>query len=248
MRIALFGGTGRIGSHVLGWALERGHQVTVLARDPRGLGVLAHAPSELTVLAHDPAGLAGFNREPSRLAGLSREPAGLAVPGGAVTVVTGDVNDPAAVQAAVDGADAVLSALGPRGARTPGVLGAAARNITAAMTASGTRRLVCVSAAGAFIQADPDSGALVKLLLPRVLAKPFADVRDMEAVVAASGLDWTLVRVTRLVNSPRTGRYRVRPDYPPVGGGKIGRADVAHFMGAVVTEGTWVRARPALAY
>ncbi|HXW44897.1 MAG TPA: NAD(P)H-binding protein [Streptosporangiaceae bacterium] len=238
MRIALFGGTGRIGSHVLGWALEGGHQVTVLARDPRELGILARDPGELTVLASDSAGLAV----------PCREPAGTAVPAGAVTVVTGDVTDPAAVREVVDGADAVLSALGPRGARTPGLLGTAARNITTAMTASGARRLVCVSAAGAFIQADPDAGALVKMIVPRIWATPFADVRDMEAVVAASGLDWTMVRATRLVDGARTGRYRVRPDFPPAGGRKISRADVAGFMGAVVTEGNWVRARPALAY
>ena len=208
MRVALFGGTGRIGGQVLAWAVESGHQVTALARDP----------------------------------------AGLAVPAAALTVVIGDVTDPAAVQQAVDGADIVLSALGPRGAKTPDLLGVAARNITAAMARSGARRLICVSAAGAFIQTDPDSGALIKMILPRVLAGPFADVRDMEAAVAASGLDWTMVRATRLVNSARTGRYRVRPDYPPAGGGKISRADVAHFIAASLAENTWLHEAPALAY
>jgi uncharacterized protein YbjT (DUF2867 family) len=73
-------------------------------------------------------------------------------------------------------------------------------------------------------------------------------VRVMEQVVADSDLDWTLVRATRLVNSPGTGRYRVRPEYPPPGGMKIARADVAHFMGAALANGDWVRGRPALAY
>jgi uncharacterized protein YbjT (DUF2867 family) len=86
------------------------------------------------------------------------------------------------------------------------------------------------------------------MILPRVLAKPFADVREMEAAIAASGLDWTLVRATRLVNSGVTGRYRVRPDYPPKGGGKISTSDVAHFMATVLTEASWFRGRPALAY
>jgi putative NADH-flavin reductase len=229
MRIALFGGTGRIGGHLLAWALSHGHQVTALARDPARLAVPVRNRAGLAVCAADPAG-----------------PGGL--PDGGVTVVTGDVTDVAAVQAVVDGADAVLSALGSHGAATPGLLGTAGRNITASMAASGASRLVCVSASGAFIQSDPDAGLLIRLILPRVLARPFADVRDMEQVVAASGLDWTMVRATRLVNTPGTGRYRVRPDYPPAGGGKISRADVAHFIGAVVTEDSWVRARPALAY
>ena len=178
---------------------------------------------------------------------LARAPQSLAaVPG--LTVLTGDATDSAAVAELVAGADAVLSALGPRGARSPALMARVGQNLVAGMSAAGVRRLVCVSAAGAFIQGDPDSGALVKMILPRVLAKPFADVRDMEAVICASSLDWTLVRATRLVNTAMTGRYRVRPDYPPKGGGKISRSDVAHFISAVLTEASWIRSRPALAY
>ena len=211
MRLALLGGTGRIGRHLLTSTLAAGHEVTVLARDP---------------------------------AGLSGQPAA----SGALTVIGGGATDQAAVHAAVDGADAVLSALGPRGAKTPDLLGIAARNITAAMEKTGARRLICVSAAGAFIESDPDMGRLVKLILPRVFATNFADTREMEAAIAESGLDWTMVRAARLVNTPETGRYRVRPDYPPQGGGKISRADVAHFMAAVLADGSWIGGRPALAY
>ena len=81
-----------------------------------------------------------------------------------------------------------------------------------------------------------------------MLAKPFADVRAMESVIGGTDLDWTLVRATRLVDSTRTGRCRVRPDYRPAGGRKIARADVAHFIAAALTDCSRVRARPALAY
>ena len=207
MRLALLGGSGRIGSEVLSWALSAGHEVIALARDPASL------PSA---------------------AGL--------------TVIAGQATDPGAVAEVAAGADAVVSALGPRGAKTPALLGNAGAAIVAAMDKAGVRRLVCVSAAGAFIEGDPDTGALIKFIVPRVFAKQFADVREMEYVVGASDLDWTLVRATRLVNSQQTGRYRVRPDFPPVGGRSIARSEVAHFIAAVLTDGTWVRARPALAY
>jgi putative NADH-flavin reductase len=163
-------------------------------------------------------------------------------------VLGGDASDGAAVAELIAGTDAVLSALGPRGARTPALLATAARNIVAGMRQASVSRLICVSAAGAFIQGDPDSGLLVKLILPRLLARPFADVREMEQVFAASDLDWTMVRATRLVNSASTGHYRVRPDYPPSGGGKIARADVADFIAACLAENSWLRGRPALAY
>jgi len=207
MRLALLGASGRIGQHVLARALESGHQVTALARNPQSLAAAA----------------------------------GLAV-------VTGDATDAASVARLLKGADAVLSALGPRGAKSPALMARAGENIVAGMTVAGVRRLVCVSASGAFIQSDPDSGPLIKMILPRVLAKPFADVREMEAVIVASGLDWTLVRATRLVNSGATGHYRVRPDYPPKGGCKVSRSEVAQFMATVLTESSWIHGRPALAY
>ena len=89
---------------------------------------------------------------------------------------------------------------------------------------------------------------MIKLILPRVLAKQFADVRDMESAIRASGLEWTLVRATQLTSGPLTGRYRVRPDYSPAGGRKISRADVAHFIRAVLDDDSWVKSAPALAY
>ena len=232
MRIALFGGTGRIGGHVLTWALDAGHEVTVLVRDPYAL---------TRQLANSTAAAASCGSGPvPSAAGLACVPA--------VTVVAGSVADPGAVTAVVDGAQAVLSALGPRGTRTPALLGTAGRNIVAAMHKTGSRRIICVSAAGAFIAGDPDTGALIKMILPRVLARPFADTREMEAVVAASGLDWTLVRPARLVNTALTGIYRVRPEYPPPGGRKISRADVAHFIGATLEQSSWLGGAPALAY
>lgn len=207
MRIALLGASGRIGSYLLTWALEDGHQVTALARTPASL-----------------------------------------TPAAGLTVVSGEATDSNTIADVVSGADAVLSALGPRGAKTPGLLGTAAGHIVTAMDKAGVPRLIAVSAAGAFIEGDPDTGAVVKFILPRLFAKTFADVRQMESAVAASGLDWTLVRPTRLVNTQATGRYRVRPDYPPRGGGKIGRADVAQFIAETLTRRNWVGGRPALAY
>lgn len=207
MRLALLGASGRIGGHVLNWAVTAGHEVTALARDPASLPAAA-----------------------------------------GVTVIAGQATDAAAIAEVAAGADAVVSALGPRGSKTPALLAAAGDAMVSAMDKAGVRRLICVSAAGAFIEGDPDTGALIKFIVPKVFAKQFADVRDMESVVSASDLDWTLVRATRLVNSPQTGRYRVRPDFPPVGGRTIARSDVAHFIAAALTDSTWVRARPALAY
>jgi putative NADH-flavin reductase len=165
-----------------------------------------------------------------------------------LTAVRGDATDPQAVLTTVEGADAVLSALGPRGAKAPALLESAASNTVLAMSKTGARRLICVSAAGAFVTDDPNMNALVKFILPRIFATQFADVRAMEHVVRASDLDWTLVRPTRLVNSGVTRKYRTAPDYAPAGGRKISRADVAQFIGVTLEQDSWLGAAPALAY
>ncbi|HEV2244843.1 MAG TPA: NAD(P)H-binding protein, partial [Streptosporangiaceae bacterium] len=270
--IAILGGTGRIGGHVLNWALDAGYPVTALARSPEALLRAALVQEGRGQRA---GGGEAPGPEAQRADTLHRQPPG-AVPVGpsaqhggqrfaaargpdaliaaalspfaGLTVVRGDALDESAVAEAIAGADAVVSALGPRGAKRPGLLAGAAFNTVGAMRQTGARRLICVSAAGAFITGDPNMSWLVKQVLPRVFARPFADVRGMEDVVRESGLDWTLVRATRLVNSPATGQYRVSPDYPPPGGGKISRADVAHFIAAALTGNSWQRSAPVLAY
>jgi len=247
MRIAILGGTGRIGGHVLNWALDAGYPVTALARRPEALRQAALAQGGRR---QEERGQAARDHEaPGREArGADALVAAALSPAAGLTVVRGDALDQTAVAEVIAGADAVISALGPRGEKTSGLLAGAASNIVSAMQQTGARRLICVSAAGAFITGDPDMSWLVRQILPRVFAKPFADVRRMEDVIRESGLDWTLVRATRLVNGPRTGQYRVSPYYPPRGGGKISRADVAHFIAAALTGDGWPRSAPALAY
>jgi putative NADH-flavin reductase len=242
MRLAILGGTGRIGGHVLNWALDSGYQVTALARSPEALLQAALVQDERSPAARDLAALGAGER------GVDAVVAAALSPAAGLTVVRGNALDAAAVAEVIAGADAVISALGPRGAKAPGLLAGAAANTVGAMRQAGARRLISVSAAGAFITGDPNMSWLVKQILPRIFAKPFADVRRMEEVVRESGLDWTLVRATRLVNGPGTGQYRVSPDYPPPGGGKISRGDVAHFIAAALTGDGWLRSAPALAY
>jgi uncharacterized protein YbjT (DUF2867 family) len=58
----------------------------------------------------------------------------------------------------------------------------------------------------------------------------------MEAVVKASGLDWTLVRPPQLTDGPFSGKYRVREGHLPPFGFSISRADVADYMLKIATD------------
>jgi len=67
------------------------------------------------------------------------------------------------------------------------------------------------------------------------------DSAEMERIVVASGVDWTIVRPPRLTNGPLTGRYRVEDGRLPRRGIFISRADVAHFLLRELEHGEHLR-------
>jgi putative NADH-flavin reductase len=167
-----------------------------------------------------------------KVTALARNPAALAEFGDRITVVHGDVLDPAAVARVVEGAEVVISALGigmHRHATTVYSQGTA--NVIAAMRAEGSRRLLVVSTSSLEIPSPRQFAeyAIAKFLLHRILAKPYSDMALMEQHVRSSELDWTLVRAARLTNGPLTGHYRTVVDAKLRGCWSISRADVAHY-------------------
>ncbi len=174
---------------------------------------------------------------------LVRNPAKV---GAGVRVVQADLSrpDPAALATAVAGADAVLSGLGARSAADEGVATRGTRAIASAMQATGTRRIIVVSAAPIGTvpspgrpnppKHDPGDGFFMRHLLAPFARTAFrthyADLAEMEDVLRESGLDWTAVRPPRLTNKPATGRYRTAVGQNIRGGVVISRADVAGFM------------------
>ncbi|HEV8580389.1 MAG TPA: NAD(P)H-binding protein [Thermoanaerobaculia bacterium] len=169
-----------------------------------------------------------------------------------VRVVTADLAAPSqpALESAVQGADAVLSGLGPRSLSEAGIASQGTRAIVRAMTASGVRRIVVVSAAPISTVAspgrpkppryDPGDGFLMRHLLApltkAVLRKHYADLALMEDLLRDSGLDWTIVRPPRLTNKPLTGTYRTAYGQNLRRGFLISRADVAHLMLRVLEQ------------
>ncbi len=151
---------------------------------------------------------------------------------------------PKSLQTAVAGADAVLSALGARGAADHGILAAAATQVLAAMQETGVRRYLGISAAPVSTtpsparptppRHDPGDDLLTRtVMMPivkRLFAPVYADSALMEDAVRASGLDWTIVRPPRLTNKRGTGHYRTSIDQNVRRGRSISRPDLAQFM------------------
>jgi uncharacterized protein YbjT (DUF2867 family) len=140
MKIAVTGGTGFVGSHVIDAAVEAGHSVLALTR-----------------------------RRQSARAG--------------VTWIEGSLADTAALELLIDETDAVIHVAGVINA--PNAAGFEEANVAgtlavlAAATAGGTRRFVHVSSLAA---REPS------------LSQYGASKARSEALVEASGLDWTIVR------------------------------------------------------
>lgn len=189
-------------------------RILVLGADGRtGARVVAQALGhghEVTAVASGPAGLP---RDHPRL-----------------SLVIGDLVDPVVVREAVEGQDAVISAIDPD--RSGGAHFHSDSTATAirAMTARGVRRLVVMSSAGV----GGDLGAL-PLTMRLLAAIPSAralreDLARMEGDVMLSDLVWTIVRPARLVDGPLTGTYRAVPGSAVPKGTRISRADVAALM------------------
>lgn len=149
-------------------------------------------------------------------------------------VVAGDVLEPATLAGALDGADAVISALGPRAGRAPTVLYShGIANVRAEMVRAGVRRLVVVSAVP--VAPTGQEGVLDRFvvlpLLHLLLGGNYADLRRMEDDLrAADDVDWTVFRPPRLLDGPATGRIRSAVDVHLPRARDIRRSDLARAL------------------
>lgn len=159
-------------------------------------------------------------------------------------VVEGDVTDPAACLPAVEGADAVVVAIGA--GRKGVVREAGTRAVVEAMRGAGVRRLVCQSTIGVG-SSRPNLDLWWKYVMFGALLRPaYADHVRQERVVEESGLDWTVVRPSAFVDeSPGPVRQGFDGSEREVLL-KVGRADVAGFLLAQLHDGAYLGRAVAL--
>jgi len=171
-----------------------------------------------------------------------RDPARLKLP---AHVVVAGLREKDKLAAAIEGRDAVISAVGSRDRGPTTVCADGAR----AAIEAGAKRLLVVSASG--LDADGDgvfTRTLVKPLLNAVLKHGYADMRAMEALVMASAVDWTVVRPPMLLDGPRTGAVESRLDGNVRGSYTIRRADVAAYLLDAVADPTLIRVKVSIAH
>ena len=176
---------------------------------------------------------------------LVRSKASANLPG--VDMIEGDARDEGTLTRALDGCDAVISALGTgMGFRKVDLLAVATRALVTAMTRNGVRRLVCISALGVGDSRGHGGFVFDRLFQPLLLSHAYKDKDRQEAAIRASSLDWVVVRPAMLTNDPARGSVRAVTDLAGVKGGKIARADVARFVVEQLTTDTWLRRTPVI--
>ncbi|MFC1413918.1 NAD(P)-dependent oxidoreductase [Streptacidiphilus sp. N1-12] len=152
-----------------------------------------------------------------------------------VRVVGADVHDPVAVDAAVAGQDAVLSALGvPFGRKPVTVYSAGLTHITRAMAEHGVGRLVCVTSTSVSGQESPSDGLLFRKVVEPGIVRfvgrtVYQDMRRSEEIVRRSDCDWTILRPAGLFDTAAVSAYRMSAG-PRLPGRFTSRADLANAL------------------
>lgn len=204
MNISVFGATGGTGRQVVAQALDQGHHVTALVRDPARLPIT----------------------HPN------------------LTVVQGDVLDPAPVNATLEGADAAVISLGNTPNNPEYVVSQGTAVILDAMKTQAVPRVVVITSMG-----TGDSIKQVSLpfrmMIQTVLKKAMEDKERQETLVMSSDREWIIVRPGGLTEGPATGAYRAGLD-PNISAGQVSRADVAAFVLQQLDDDTYLRRTPAI--
>ena len=152
--------------------------------------------------------ITAFTRRPQELAGVQ----------GLKRIIHGDALDFEDVRKAVQGQDAVISAVGSS---------AIARNLIASMHKAGVRRLVMTSSRS-IVATRPK---LAITLAWQIFRAAYADLARAEGMIEVSGLDWSIVRATMLTDKPFTGQVHIDFEPNATGGDwTLTRADYAKTL------------------
>ncbi|MUT66536.1 NAD(P)-dependent oxidoreductase [Paenibacillus sp. NEAU-GSW1] len=165
---------------------------------------------------------------------------------GKLTLLQGSVLDAELLDTAVEGADAVVSALSTDGGTT---LSDSVPLLIRAMEKHAVKRLIAIGTAGVLqSRAEPELLRYQSSESRRSLTRAAEEHHAMLQILQQSTLDWTLVCPTYLPEGEYTGVYRTERDFLPEGGKQISTGDTADFAFRLLSSDEWLHCRVGLAY
>lgn len=178
---------------------------------------------------------------------VTRRPDAFPIEDPHLRVAGADALDAASVEGVVAGHDRVISTLGVPYTREPvTVFSQSARNIVAAMSRHGLRRLVCVTSIGVHTELPRAEKfffrKVVGPILPAMGRPLYEDARRMEEIVRAGDLDWTIVRPSGLFDTTTVSDYRIAVAPQRLPGMFTSRTDLADVLLHEAVDDRHVRA------
>ena len=179
----------------------------------------------------------------SELAARGHDVSGVSRSGGGgspgVAVSAGDAADPDQVATLVSGADAVITAIGPRhdGSESPDTLAASTTTLLGGLRRAGVNRILAVGGAGSLLEPDGrrhvDNPHFPEAVKPTALAHAAA----LEIYRGVSDLDWTYVSPAASIEpGERTGHYRTGGDELLTDADGVSRITIPDYAAGLVDE------------
>lgn len=161
-----------------------------------------------------------------------------------VRVVEGDLSDATVLATALDGQEAVISAIGSSPAKAQlDAPAEAMRNVAAAMETAGVRRLIGLAGGAVSVPGErkPVGGRIMSALV-RLLARNVVEAKQREfEVVRRTSLDWTMVRPPRVVEGDPTGHVAIGLE---LGSFTVTQGDLGTAMVRLATGSDWIHQVP----
>lgn len=167
-----------------------------------------------------------------------------------LTLEIGDATEAATIGRSLAGASAVVDVTGPVPGGPKRLRSEVVAGLLPAMDRHGVDRLVFLTGAGVRVEGDTPRLAdrAIRGVMSLVQGEILQDGQDAVTAIAASPLDWTVVRAPRLVDAAERGIVRTASN---VGGGTgttLGRGDLAVFLLDELEQRQWVRQAPVVSW
>ncbi len=178
---------------------------------------------------------------------FARDPSKIELEDSGLSIAQGDVMEPASVDRAMPGHDAVVIALGA-GAKGD-IRAQGTRHVIQATRNHGVRRLICLSSLGVGDSRGNLNFFWKYVMFGMLLRRAYADHVAQEQAVKESGLEWIIVRPGAYVDGSVTEKYQhgFSPNTKALEL-KVSRADVAHFMLNQLQDDKYLHKSPGLSY
>ncbi len=147
-------------------------------------------------------------------------------------VVTADVLRIDTLPAAIEGADAVVYAVGAPDRSTTVVYSDGIRNVLDTMRDTGVKRIVTISSSRIEVpkQAPLVRRLMIRYVIEKIFRNVYLDMLRMEDELRHSDAIWTMIRSSKLWDGPATGTYRTAIEGYLPHERALHRADLADYL------------------